>query len=84
VEPNIVVEADNLVTARRMVERGLGVALLPRIVTVGQKGRFVAVEIARGGLKRQVALVHRGEAYLSAGAKAVRGAIVERLAVRKG
>ena len=81
--PRVVVEADNLVTARRMVESGLGVALLPRLVTQSQKGRFVAVEISRGGLKRQVALVHRGEAYLSAAAKALRGTLVERLAATK-
>jgi LysR family transcriptional activator of glutamate synthase operon len=84
VPPRIVVEADNLLTLRRMVESGLGVALLPRIVAQGRQGRFVAVEIARGGLKRQVALVHRGEAYLSAAAKALRTALAEKLASPRG
>lgn len=86
IEPRIVVEVENLETARRMVERGVGVALLPRIVARSQsdrKERFVAVEIARGGFRRQVALVHRGEAYLSAAARALRAMLVERLAVRK-
>jgi LysR family transcriptional regulator, transcription activator of glutamate synthase operon len=88
VEPKIVVEVGNLETARRMVERGLGVALLPRIVAQShaqseRKGRFVPVEIGRGGFKRQVALLHRGEAYLSAAARALRTTLVEKLAVRK-
>jgi LysR family transcriptional activator of glutamate synthase operon len=90
-QPRIVIEVENLETARRMVERGVGVALLPRIVAQShaehahaeRKGRFVAVEIGRGSFKRQVALVHRGETYLSAGARALRALLVERLAVRK-
>ena len=86
VEPRIVVEVDNLETARRMVERGLGVALLPRIVARSHEARgqprFVALEIARGGLRRQVALVHRGEAYLSAAARALRTLIVDTLRPR--
>jgi DNA-binding transcriptional LysR family regulator len=84
--PRIVVEVDNLQTARRLVERGMGVALLPRIVARSQDGRaqptFIALEITRGGLKRQVALVHRGEAYLSAAARALRTLIVESLRTR--
>jgi DNA-binding transcriptional LysR family regulator len=85
IEPRIVIEVQNLETARRMVEHGLGVALLPRIVAHShalsdRKGRFVAVEIGRGGYKRQVALVHRGEAYLSAAARALRTMLVEKLA----
>jgi LysR family transcriptional activator of glutamate synthase operon len=88
VEPKIAIEVQNLETARRMVERGLGVALLPRIVAEShaqseRKGGFVAVEIGRGGYRRQVALVHRGEAYLSAAARALRGMIVERLGAKK-
>jgi DNA-binding transcriptional LysR family regulator len=92
-QPRIVIEVENLETARRMVERGVGVALLPRIVAqshaehphsdADRKRRFVAVEIGRGSFKRQVALVHRGETYLSAGARALRALLVERLAFRK-
>ncbi len=89
IQPRIVVEVENLETARRMVEHGLGVALLPRIVAdshaqSGRKGGFVAIEIGRGGYKRQVALVHRGEAYLSAGARALRTTLVLKLAARRG
>jgi LysR family transcriptional activator of glutamate synthase operon len=92
IEPRIVVEVENLETARRMVERGVGVALLPRLVAQShahaqaqseRKERFVAVEIGRGSFKRQVALVHRGDAYLSAGARALRMMLVNRLAGRK-
>ncbi|HEY8039709.1 MAG TPA: LysR substrate-binding domain-containing protein [Polyangiaceae bacterium] len=83
--PRVVVEADNLEAVRRMVERGLGVALLPRIMAeAADPRRMKTVEIARGGLRRQVALVHRGEAYLTAAARALRAAIVEVLARRRG
>jgi DNA-binding transcriptional LysR family regulator len=85
VEARVVVEVDNLETARRMVERGLGVALLPAIVASGrEEQRFVAIEITRGGLRRQVSLVHRGEAYLSAAARALRAEVVEKLVAKKG
>ena len=76
--PRIVVDADNLEAVRRMVERGLGVALLPRTMAEATDTRRVrTLEIARGGPRRQVALVHRGEAYLTAAARALRGAIIE-------
>jgi len=83
VDPHVVVETDNLVTARRIVERGLGVALLPRIAASPPQRGFVALEITRGGLKRQVALVHRGEAYLSAATRALRAILVEKLAATR-
>ncbi len=47
-EPKVVVEVDNLETARRMVESGLGVALLPRIVTQSQRPGGEG-ELRRGG-----------------------------------
>jgi DNA-binding transcriptional LysR family regulator len=84
VKPRVVVEADNLEAVRRMVERGLGVALLPRIMAEAADARRLrTVEIARGGLRRQVALVHRGEAYLTSAARALRAAIVEVLESRR-
>jgi DNA-binding transcriptional LysR family regulator len=84
VQPHVVVEADNLEAVRRMVERGLGVALLPRIMAEAADARRLrTVEIARGGLRRQIALVHRGEAYLTSAARALRAAIVEVLASRR-
>jgi DNA-binding transcriptional LysR family regulator len=81
VQPRVVVEADTMEAVRRMVERGLGVSLLPRTMTQAADARRLrAVEIARGGIRRQVVLVHRGEAYLTAAAKALRASIVEMLA----
>jgi DNA-binding transcriptional LysR family regulator len=83
VQPRIVLEADNMEAVRRMVERGLGVSLLPRTMAQAADARRLrAVEIARGGVRRQVALVHRGEAYLTAASKALRAVVVEML-VRK-
>ncbi len=82
--PRIVVEADNLEAVRRMVERGIGVALLPRIMAeAATSPRLRMLELARGGLRRQVALVHRGEAYLTAAARALRATIVAVLARRR-
>jgi DNA-binding transcriptional LysR family regulator len=85
VRPRVVVEADNVEAVRRMVERGLGVALLPRTMAEATDARRLrTVEIARGGVRRQVALVHRGEAYLTAAARALRATIVEVLGARRG
>jgi DNA-binding transcriptional LysR family regulator len=82
--PRVVVEADNLEAVRRMVERGLGIALLPRIMArAADARRLRTVEVARGGMRRQVALVHRGEPYLTAAARALRATIVEVLAVKR-
>lgn len=82
--PHVVVDADNLEAVRRMVERGLGVALLPRTMAEAAHGaRLKVVPVTRGAVKRQVALVHRGEAYLTAAARALRSAIVDDLAARK-
>ena len=82
--PRIVVEADNLEAVRRMVERGVGIALLPRIMAeAAVSDRMRTVEVARGGLRRQVALVHRGEAYLTGAARALRSTLIAVLARRK-
>jgi DNA-binding transcriptional LysR family regulator len=82
--PRIAVEADNLEAVRRMVERGLGVALLPRIMAeAAESDRLRTVEVARGGVRRQVALVHRGEAYLTAAARALRATLVAVLRARR-
>ena len=82
--PRIVVEADNLEAVRRMVERGVGVALLPRIMAeAAVSDRLRTVEVARGGVRRQVALVHRGEAYLTSAARALRSTIVSVFAARR-
>ncbi len=81
IPPRIMVETDTMEAVRRMVERGMGVSLLPRtVVLAADVKRLRSVEISRGGLRRHVALVHRGEAYLTAAAKALRALIVELLA----
>jgi DNA-binding transcriptional LysR family regulator len=85
VQPRVVLEVDNMEAVRRMVERGLGVSLLPRTMAqAADVRRLRAVDIARGGLRRQVALVHRGEAYLTAAAKALRAIVVELLGRKRG
>jgi DNA-binding transcriptional LysR family regulator len=71
VTPNVVLETDNSEAMRRMVERGLGVALVPELMTRDHEARgFDVVQVAQGGPRRQVALVHRGEGYLTASARA--------------
>jgi DNA-binding transcriptional LysR family regulator len=80
VKPRIAVEMDNAEGMRRMVERGLGVALLPGLMARDHASRgFDVVEVGKGGPRRQVALVHRGEEYLTAAARALKGFIVEAL-----
>ena len=80
VKPRVEVEIDHAEGLRRMVERGMGIALLPALVArePGARG-FEVVEVAPGGPRRQVALVHRGEEYLGAAARALKGFIVETL-----
>jgi DNA-binding transcriptional LysR family regulator len=60
------------------VERGLGVALLPALVARDPQARgFEIVELSKGGPRRQVALVHRGEDYLTAAARALKTFLVD-------
>jgi DNA-binding transcriptional LysR family regulator len=80
VQPRVAVEMDNAEGLRRMVERGLGVALLPGLMARDHAARgFDVVELEHGGPRRQVALVHRGEEYLTAAARALKTFIVESL-----
>ncbi|AGC43034.1 LysR family transcriptional regulator [Myxococcus stipitatus DSM 14675] len=77
VTPKVVLETDNAEAMRRMVERGLGVALVPELMTRAPQSRgFDVVPLGKSGLKRQVALVHRGEGYLTAAARQLKEAIV--------
>jgi DNA-binding transcriptional LysR family regulator len=85
VQPRVVVEAETMEAVRNLVQHGLGVSLLPRtMIQAADVRRLRGVEIVRGGLRRQVALVHRGEAYLTASAKAMRSVLVEMLARKRG
>ncbi|WAM28021.1 LysR family transcriptional regulator [Myxococcus sp. NMCA1] len=78
VTPRLAVETDNAEAMRRMVERGLGVAVVPQLMARDHHARgFDVVPLARAGLKRQVALIHRGEGYLTAAARALKSFIVE-------
>ncbi|WNG42688.1 LysR family transcriptional regulator [Archangium minus] len=80
VKPRVAVEMDSAEGLRRMVERGLGVALLPALMTRDHASRdFDVVEVTKGGPRRQVALVHRGEEYLTAAARALKTFIVDAL-----
>jgi len=76
--PNLVIETDNAESLRRMVECGLGVALLPELIA-GDRSNFDVVRISKGGVKRQVAVLHRGEGYLTAAARALKALIVAKL-----
>jgi DNA-binding transcriptional LysR family regulator len=77
---NIVAEADNHEALRRMVARGIGVAIFPRIMVSGGPSQIRYLEIANVTLRRRVAVVTHGTAYLSAAARALRDAIVAHVA----
>src|SRR5712691_2186708 len=71
--PNVALEVDTIETAKRMVERGLGVAFLPRIA-VGreiQRGRLATVRILDAEpLHRSLDLIHPRHRALRAEARA--------------
>jgi DNA-binding transcriptional LysR family regulator len=73
---HVVVEADNHEALRRMVARGIGVAIFPRIMAAGGPSQLRYLEIGDATLRRRVALVTHGTAYLGAAARALRDAIV--------
>ncbi len=75
--PHIALVTDNVESVRRMVEAGLGLALVPRIMARERtRWRAGLVSLSAGGVHRQVALIHRGGSYLTAAARALRDAIV--------
>jgi len=71
--PNVALEVDTIETAKRMVERGLGVAFLPRIA-VGreiQRGKLATVRILDAEpLRRSLDLIHPRHRALRAEARA--------------
>jgi DNA-binding transcriptional LysR family regulator len=73
--PDFVVETDSSEALARLVEQGVGVAVIPAVMASPGR-RFDAIPIAPPGLKRQIALAHRGEAYLTAAARAVRAELL--------
>jgi LysR family transcriptional activator of glutamate synthase operon len=72
-------EVDHAESQRRMVERGVGVALLPAIMLRDHQAGLCEVVDVRDGPKRTVALVHRGEGSLTYGARALKRFVLERL-----
>jgi DNA-binding transcriptional LysR family regulator len=78
-ELRIALEVDNPESLRRMVERGLGVALLPALMAADRKGANFDVAEVRDAPRRTVALVHRGERSLTSGARALKRFLVEKL-----
>jgi DNA-binding transcriptional LysR family regulator len=79
VEPRIAISVEHAESQRRMVERGIGVALLPEIMLREHKSTLMEVVDVRDGPRRTVALLHRGEASQSYGARALKKLILERL-----
>ena len=78
VEPRIAVETDGVESMRRMVARGLGIAMLPRLIAESDPKDVRAIDVGKGRIQRQVAIVHRGEGYLTAAARAFRTLLVKR------
>lgn len=82
IHARLVVAADNHESVRRMVARGIGVALVPQMMTRVTTPQVTYREIGRGVPRRRVALVHRGEAALSGAARALRDTVVAAFARR--
>ncbi len=78
VELRIAVETEGVESMRRMVARGLGIALLPRLIVESDPSDVRAIDIGKGRIARQVAIVHRGEGYLTAAARAFRTMLIKR------
>lgn len=82
--PNVVLEVETIETAKRMVERGMGLAFLPHLAVareVGQK-RLVAIEIVDAEpLSRSLDVIHPRQRPLSVEAlallRALRAAVGE-------
>src|SRR5471032_1826972 len=78
-ELRVGLEVDHAESQRRMVERGVGVALLPAIMLRDHQAGLCEVVDVRDGPRRTVALVHRGQGSLTYGARALKRFILERL-----
>jgi DNA-binding transcriptional LysR family regulator len=78
-ELQVGLEVDNAESQRRMVERGVGLALLPAIMLRDHQSALCEVVDVRDAPRRILALVHRGEASLTYGARALKRFTLERL-----
>jgi LysR family transcriptional regulator, transcription activator of glutamate synthase operon len=74
-KPSLALVTDNVESVRRMVEAGLGLAIVPRIMASDRRWRVALVPLAPPGVRRRVAIVHRGHGYLTVAARALRDAI---------
>lgn len=78
-EPRIALEVDHPESLRRMVERGVGIALLPELMARGRgAGSFDVVDV-QNPPRRTVALVHRGERSLTSAARALKRYLTDQL-----
>jgi DNA-binding transcriptional LysR family regulator len=78
-KPRIGIEVDHPQSQRRMVERGVGVALMPAIMARDSAGgRFDVVEV-QAPPRRTVALIHRGERSMTYAARALKRFVADRL-----
>jgi len=82
--PNVVLEVESIEAAKRMVERGLGVAFLPQIAVVHEirRRRLLAITVRDAEpLSRSLDLIHPRQRPLSAEAqgllKTLRAAVAE-------
>ncbi len=73
VEEQVALELDNVEAIKRMIEAELGISLLPEVAVRREvaTGRLVALKLTDvPRAKRQIALVHRRDKYLSVALKA--------------
>jgi DNA-binding transcriptional LysR family regulator len=78
-EPKVALEVDHPESLRRMVERGVGIALLPELMARARgAGAFEVVDV-QSPPRRTVAIVHRGEKSLTSAARALKRYLVEQL-----
>jgi len=82
--PNVVLEVESIEAAKRMVERGLGVAFLPQIAVVHEirRHRLLAITVRDAEpLSRSLDLIHPRQRPLSAEAqgllKTLRAAVAD-------
>src|SRR5262249_16837257 len=77
-KPVVVGQPDNLEGFKRMVAAGVGITLLPRIITLDpDRWPGSVITLTPNDAGRTVVLLHRGASYLTPSARALRDAIVQ-------
>ena len=72
--PNVVLEVESIEAAKRMVERGIGIAFLPQLALVREirRGQLIAIDLRDAeALSRSLDLIHPRQRPLSAEANAL-------------